>query len=173
MKPEDNCLLVGAGDSYAAALAAQYASANCAISCNPMDVVMNPQMADNRKVHVVSASGNTTANLLAARCAQRRGSRTVAVTANAASRLARACDEIIHLKYETAGVPTAGTISFVASLFACLSLAGQTRLPANLQEIYEQSEAQAERVAGEIASTRGTYLILGDGGLFPVALYGT
>jgi glutamine---fructose-6-phosphate transaminase (isomerizing) len=168
--PRDKkCLFVGSGDSYVAGLAAQYLSGGRAICCYPTDFIQNPAIASNRNVYVVSISGNTKANVLAARAARKSGARTTAITAKPASRLARACDRVIELKYKSAGVTTAGTISSTSSMLACTTIAAKVKLP-SLGRIHRQAESQAEQAAGKIG--KGTCFILGDGILYPAAVYG-
>lgn len=167
--PDRNCLFVGSGDSYVAGLAAQYFSGSRAICCYPVDIIQNPSLADGRNVYFVSISGRTKANILAAKIAKRNGARTIAITARPASPLARACDRTIELKYKSAGVTTAGTISFTSSMLACISLAEKIQLP-DLGRIYRHAASQAENAARKIR--KGSYFILGDGVLYPVAVYG-
>jgi fructoselysine-6-P-deglycase FrlB-like protein len=166
-----NCLFIGSGDSYAAALAAQYLSGGRALCCHPADVISNPTMVNEHDAYIVSISGNTKANILAAMAAKKKGSLTTAITARRASKLASACDRVIELKYRSAGTATSGTISFTSSLLACASLATKIHLPSGIDKIYRQSEKQAKRIADRIDS-KGSYLILGDSLLYPVALYG-
>jgi len=171
LSADRNCIFVGSGDSHAAARAAQYISGSHALCCHPIDVVYNPSVVDGRDVYVVSISGNTKANVLAARAAKKHGARTTAITARPSSRLAKACDHVIELKYRSAGITTAGTISFTSSLLTCASLAANIKVPTNLSKTYRQAEKQAGRAADRIGS-KGSYLILGDSLLYPVALYG-
>jgi glucosamine--fructose-6-phosphate aminotransferase (isomerizing) len=163
-----NCLFVGSGDSYVAGLAAQYISGGRALCCYPTDLIQNPSLAGGRDVYVVSISGSTRANILAAKTAKKHGARTTAITAKPSSPLARACDHIIELKYRSAGIATAGTISFTSSMLACVSLATKIRLP-NLSAIYRQAQDQADQIARKIF--KGQYFILGNGILYPVAIY--
>ncbi len=165
-----NCLFVGSGDSYVAGLEAQHISGGRSLCCYPTDLIHNPSVASGRSVYVVSISGSTKANLLAAKAAKGQGARTTAITARPASRLARGCDHTIELKYKSTGITTAGTISFTSSMLACISLATKLQLP-DLAKIYRQAEKQAELIAGKIGSKRN-YFILGNGVLHPVAIYG-
>jgi fructoselysine-6-P-deglycase FrlB-like protein len=164
-----NCLFVGSGDSYVAGLAAQYFSGGRALCCYPTDLIQNPSVADSRNVYVVSISGNTKANILAAKIAKKQGARTTAITAKPASALAKACDQVIELKYRSMSVTTAGTISFTSSMLACVSLAEKVRLP-DLGRIYRQAQNQADQPARKI--DKNSYFVLGDGILYPVAIYG-
>ena len=167
---KDCCLFVGSGDSYVAGLVAQYVSDSRALCCHPIDLIQNPSMAVGQSVYIVSISGNTRANILAARAARRNGVRTTAITARPASRLARACDRVIALKYKSAGVATAGTISFTSSMLTCISIAAKAQLPSDLGRVYRQAESLAGHVAGKIG--KGAYFILGDGIMYPAAVYG-
>ncbi len=166
-----NSLFVGSGDSYVAGLAAQHVSGGRAICCYPTDLIQNPSMAGGRSVYVVSISGRTKANILAARIAKRQGAHTTAITARPDSLLARACDHIIELKYKNIGITTSGTISFTSSMLACISLVTKVQLP-DLAKIYRQAEKQAGLIASRIGNKRRSYFILGNGVLHPVAIYG-
>jgi fructoselysine-6-P-deglycase FrlB-like protein len=168
----DNCVFVGAGDSYAAALAAQHVSNNHALCLSPMDVALNPALVGDRTVYFVSVSGNTKANILAAKAVKRRGMRTVAVTAKPASPLAGACGEVVELKYEGSGITTAGTISFMATLVTCLSVATKMRIPKNIDGLFGLATIQAEKAVAGLFGEAGSNILLGNGPLFSIATYG-
>lgn len=172
-------LFVGSGDSYVAGLAAQYFSGSHAICCYPIDIIKNPSLVERRNLFIVSISGNTLANILAAKIAKKHGvSKTTALTARPLSRLAKSCDQIIELRYRNTGIITAGTISFVASMIKCISLTIQLRLPSDLRKIYNRAEKQAEQVISKIdnksrtSSSSSSYFILGNGQLHAIAMYG-
>jgi fructoselysine-6-P-deglycase FrlB-like protein len=138
--PIDNCLFVGSGDSYIAGLAAQYFSGSHAICCSPIDIIKNPLLVKRRNLFIVSISGNTHANILAAKIAKKHGASAIsALTARASSRLAKSCDQIIELKYKNTGITTAGTIGFTASMIACISLCTELQLPSNLRKMYNRA----------------------------------
>ena len=172
-------LFVGSGDSYVAGLAAQYFSGSHAICCYPIDIIKNPSLVERRNLFIVSISGNTLANILAAKIAKKHGvSKITALTARPSSRLAKSCDQTIELKYRNTGIITAGTISFVASMIKCISLTIQLRLPSDLRKIYNRAETQAEQVINKIdnksrtSSSSSSYFILGNGQLHAIAMYG-
>ena len=170
-------LFVGSGDSYVAGLAAQYFSGSHAICCYPIDIIKNPSLVERRNLFIVSISGNTLANILAAKIAKKHGvSKITALTARPSSRLAKSCDQTIELKYRNTGIITAGTISFVASMIKCISLTIQLRLPSDLRKIYNRAETQAEQVISKIdnksSSSSSSYFILGNGQLHAIAMYG-
>jgi fructoselysine-6-P-deglycase FrlB-like protein len=181
LSPVNNCLFVGSGDSYIAGLAAQYFSGSHAICCYPIDIVKNPLLIKRRNLFIVSISGNTQANILAAKVAKKHEVRTItAITARPSSRLAKSCDQIIELKYRNTGISTAGTISFTASMIKCISLSTQLQLPSDLRKMYNRAEKQAKQVISKIgdksssssSSSSSSYFILGNAQLHAIAMYG-
>jgi fructoselysine-6-P-deglycase FrlB-like protein len=181
LSPVSNCLFVGSGDSHAAGLAAQYFSGSQAICCYPIDIIKNPLLVKRRNLFIVSISGNTHANIVAAKIAKKHGASNItALTARPASRLAKSCDQIIELKYRNTGIATAGTISFTANMIQCISLITQLHLPSNLGEIYNHAEKQAKQVISKIddkskssSISSSCYFILGNGQLHAIAMYGS
>lgn len=173
-----DCMFVGSGDSYVAALIAQYASNHKVICCNPMDIVLNPEIVENRRIYIVSISGNTKANILAAKIAKEQNVRTTAITANPESKLAKSCDEIMEVEYKTTGIPTSGTISFTSSMLSCLSLVSEVNDFNNLKMIYRETKNEVESLIvhdnadDNILENLSSYIFLGDGILFPVGIYG-
>ena len=178
--PVSNCLFVGSGDSYIAGLAAQYFSGSRAICCSPIDIIKNPLLVKRRNLFVVSISGNTQANILAAKIAKKHGVGTIsALTARSSSRLAKSCDQTIELKYKNTGITTAGTISFTASMIKCISLSTELQLPSNLRKMYNLAENQAKQAISKIddksnssSSSSTSYFILGNSQLHAIAMYG-
>src|SRR5918997_6052343 len=169
-------LFVGSGDSYIAGLATQYFSSSHAICCYPIDIIKNPLLVKSRNLFIVSISGNTQANILAAKIAKKHGASTItAITARSSSRLAKSCDQTIELKYRNTGIITAGTISFTASMIRCISLTTQLQLPSDLRKIYNRAEKQASQVISKIddkSRSNSSYFILGNGQLHAIAMYG-
>jgi fructoselysine-6-P-deglycase FrlB-like protein len=175
--PVSNCLFVGSGDSYIAGLAAQYYSGSHAICCSPIDIIKNHLLVKRRNVFVVSISGNTQANILAAKIAKKHGVSTIsALTARSSSRLAKSCDQTIELKYKNTGINTAGTISFTLSMIKCISLSTELQLPSNLRKMYNRAEKQSKQAISKIDdksnSSDTSYFILGNSQLHAIALYG-
>jgi fructoselysine-6-P-deglycase FrlB-like protein len=185
-----NCLFVGSGDSYIAGLAAQYFSGSHSICCYPIDIIRNQSLIKGRKLYIVSISGNTQANILAAKIAKKHGASIVtALTARASSRLAKSCDQTIELRYRNTGIVTAGTISFTASMIKCISLSTQLHiLSTDLKKLYKDAEKQAEQVMSKVDhkkssnfaidssnsnSNNRNFFLLGDGQLYAIAKYGT
>jgi fructoselysine-6-P-deglycase FrlB-like protein len=195
--PASDCLFVGSGDSYIAGLAAQYFSGSQAICCYPTDIIKNPSLVKRRNLFIVSISGNTKANILAAKIAKKHGANTVAaVTARPSSRLAKSCDQTIELRYRNTGVSTAGTISFTISMVKCISLFTTLQMPTDLRKLYNCAEKQAERLIDKVIESKSSsnniaignsdgnssssgggnsssYFLLGNGQLYAIAKYGT
>ena len=172
----DNCLFIGAGDSYAAALTAVYASNHKIICCNPIDIIINPEIIKKnyyRRIYIVSVSGNTQSNILAAKICRRHKIPTTAITSAPNSRLATICDNVIDIKYKNAGIPTSGTASFMYSMLCCLSLVRKVDDPKQLASIYTQSCKEASNFINTIPRRVSSYIFLGNGILFPISLYGT
>ena len=190
----NSCLFIGSGDSYIAGLSAQYFSNSHAICCYPIDIIKNPLLVKSRNLFIVSISGNTQANILAAKIAKKHGASTItALTTRSSSRLAKSCDQIIELRYRNTGIITAGTISFTASMIKCISLSTQLHMPSDLRKLYNHAEKQAEQVMGEVDhkssnnnnniaigssysnsnSSSSSYFLLGDGPLYAITKYGT
>ena len=169
----NDCLFAGSGDSYVAGLAAQYFSGGHAICCYPIDIIKNPLLVKGRNLFIVSISGNTKANILAAKIARKhRVNNTTALTARPSSRLAKACDQTIELKYRSTGIIAAGTISFTVSMIECISLVTKLRLPPDIGKIYRQTEKYSKQVISQIDDKSDRYLILGNGQLYPISMYG-
>ena len=188
----NSCLFIGSGDSYIAGLSAQYFSNSHAICCYPIDIIKNPLLVKSRNLFIISISGNTQANILAAKIAKKHGASTItALTTRSSSRLAKSCDQIIELRYRNTGIITAGTISFTASMIKCISLSTQLHMPSDLRKLYNHAEKQAEQVMGEVdhksnnnnniaigssysnSSSSSSYFLLGDGPLYAITKYGT
>ena len=169
-RPRGKVALVGSGDSYVATLAAHHLSSGRTSCHYPADIIANPSFAQGRDVYIVSISGRTRATVLAAKAARRAGLHTVAVTANKKSPLAKACNDVTELNFHGAG-KTAGTISFTASVLACIWLAtkGRVACPANLAKLYKEAKKQASRLP-EIKTD--SIVMLADSVLHPAAVYG-
>ena len=162
----DGSLLVGAGDSYAAAVCASQLSSLRVIAQDPLALL---DMADlgERSVCIVSVSGRTRTNLDVARVARANGRTLVAITADERSPLARLADRVVTLPYRP--VPrTPGMLSFTLSLLALLKMA----LPdfrCDFRAAF-QSAVPASRALS--ISRRGTTFMLGNRALYGVSIYG-
>jgi glucosamine--fructose-6-phosphate aminotransferase (isomerizing) len=168
----DDCVITGSGDSYVASLIAMYVSGYKAKCCYPMDIVLNPAIVRNRKVYLVSVSGATKATMRAARVANMSALKTIAITTRPESPLAKSSDELISVRYKSTSIPTSGTIGFTASMLCCLSLVCKVNLN-NVKKIYNESMALADYLTNYKIKKSPSYILLGNGIVFPAALYGS
>ncbi|MDH5703565.1 MAG: SIS domain-containing protein [Aigarchaeota archaeon] len=160
---------LGCGDSFAAALAAQHISNHQAIALDPKEAALNPAALDGRRLFVVSVSGRTSANIEAARIGKRRGCGVTAITADPGSRLAEEADELIELRFRSAGALTSGTVSFTTSLLACFHVLGVKPNLATLGTVLRSAKNWSRSFLPPI---RATTFFLGSGLGYALALYG-
>jgi fructoselysine-6-P-deglycase FrlB-like protein len=166
------CLFIGSGDSFVAGLVAQHASKRRTISCNPVEFLLNPCIADKRQMYIISVSGRTSANILCAIVARKHKIRTTAITAKSESILAKHCNNYIKLSYKSTGSLTSGTISFTSSMLSCLSLLADVTDLGNIECIYQQANIEAENLLKKHSINTSSFIFLGDGILFPIGMYG-
>ena len=124
-KISDNLIFVGSGDSYVAGLITEYLTHHKCKCYSPSDL-FSSELSRDGTYCFVSVTGRTKANISVAKRASQAGSKTVAITFNENSELAKVCDKIIHPNLKRAHTPTAGFGSFVANAVTCLQVAGIT-----------------------------------------------
>jgi hypothetical protein len=158
-------IFVGAGDSYAAALAGFYASNGQCLALDPYSLLASPEMASGRDVVFVSASGRTSSNIRAAKRVNGVARRTWAVTADRRSVLAKATDNTVKIPMRY--VPkTAGMLSFSLSLLAVV------RMSSSLGSCdFGRAFRWARKRLGPVHFGRGTTYFLGNSAAFAVSLY--
>src|SRR5256712_5495898 len=115
-------IFTGSGDSLASSLFAHYLSQMQAFAADPLELQLYPQVARNKTVFITSVSGKTRTNIQLARKVKEVAKKSVAITANSKSPLAKECDDLIQIRYRSLGILTSGTASFSASLLAVASL---------------------------------------------------
>lgn len=162
---QQKTIFSGSGDSFVSAMLAQYFSDGRARVIDPSDLLYNPYLTELRRLYLVSISGNTIANIRAAE----QCSDCIAITASPNSRLARSTKgRHVYLNFPHTGVTTAGSISFVASALACISLVCDLS-SVDLSGVHHIFE-RAKRDASEIKIS-GTLYILGNILTYPLAMY--
>jgi fructoselysine-6-P-deglycase FrlB-like protein len=166
-KASEGSIFVGAGDSYAAALAGFYASKGVCAGVDPYTVASAPEIAEGREVFFISVSGRTSSNLLAARRVRRLAKRTTALTAVPDSPLALLTDRTVTLPMAYAP-RTPGMLSFCLSLLAVLDMA-QMDVSCNFERAYASARLDSKR----LSLRGGTTYFLGNLLAYPVALYAT
>ncbi len=173
----------GSGDSLAASMLAESMSGMTVRAADPAEVASCTKSylggGGDTRLYVVSISGSTAAGIRAAQSIPG----AVAVTADAGSRLARACSETVILEYPSSGVTTAGSIGFLASALACMSLAGglgggddggddKTSVVAAAASSAASTLDAARRDASRFAIPgKGRTFVLGDRLTYPVSAY--
>jgi fructoselysine-6-P-deglycase FrlB-like protein len=162
---QEKCVFTGTGDSFAAAMITEFAS-NTVRCIDPIDICLNPLIAKNKLLYAVSISGNTKANIEAVKSAKKHAARTIAITANSESKLAKICNQVIELKFKSVGMLTAGGISFTTSMLACLSLVRNVKIT-DVERLFNAAESDAAKIKLD-----GHVYVLGNWITYPLAIYG-
>jgi fructoselysine-6-P-deglycase FrlB-like protein len=166
VKDQERCVFTGTGDSFAAAMVAEFASNNKVRCIDPSNICLNPSIVKNKLLYAVSISGNTKANVEAVKSAKKHAARTIAITANRESKLAKTCNKVIELKFKSMGILTAESISFTTSMLACLSLVRNVTIT-DAERLFNNAKTDA----GEMKLTGHVY-VLGNWITYPLAIYG-
>ena len=166
VKDQERCIFTGTGDSFAAAMVAEFASNNKVRCIDPSNICLNPSIAKAKLLYALSISGNTKANVEAVKSARKHAARTIAITANRESKLAKICKEVIELKFKNVGMLTAGSISFTASMLACLSLVRNVTIT-DAERLFNSAESDADGI-----KLNGNVYVLGNWITYPLAIYG-
>lgn len=159
---QNHCVFCGSGDSLAACMLAE-AYSDCRVKAiDPLDLLKNKSIAQNNDVYIVSISGRTISNIKIAKMARK----SIAITSNPQSKLAKVCDRTIHLKFPNSDVVTAGSISFLDSALTCISLVKSFKIK-NSEKIFAEAVNQAKKV-----NLGKRNFFLGNLHTYPIALYG-
>ncbi|EIJ64941.1 hypothetical protein BD31_I0879 [Candidatus Nitrosopumilus salaria BD31] len=127
---------------------------------DPLDLYKNKKLVKSKHIYFISVSGNTFSNVKVAKIAKK----STAVTSDSASRLANESNQIIQLHFPSAGVFTAGSISFLASALTCISLVKKIIVPNEV--IFQKAKSDAKKV--ELSER---IFILGNMFTYPIAMY--
>jgi len=157
---QKNILFAGSGDSLVSSLLAESFSGGLVKAMDPLDLYQNKSLPKSKQVYFVSISGNTITNIKVAKIAKK----TIAITSQPQSRLAKASDRTILLNSPNSGVFTAGSISFLESALTCISLVKNFKIP-NLS-LFRQALVSAKK-----AKLSKRIFVLGNLHTFPVAMY--
>lgn len=152
----------GSGDSLAASLLAEAFSENTVKAIDPLDLLKNKSMAQKNDVYVVSISGKTISNIKVAKLAKK----SIAITSNSNSKLAKVCNKTILLNFPNSDVVTAGSISFLDSALTCISLVRSFKIK-NPEKIFQDAIQQSKKVR-----LKNKIFFLGNLQTYPLALYG-
>lgn len=160
-------ILVGAGDSYAAALCASYLSTTNCVVLDPYELIARPRLARERSVVLISVSGRTRANLAAARAVKGIAGERVGVTSNEDSPLAREVDRPILLPFDYRP-RSPGMASFTLSLAYAARLLS-VRLGLDFRGAYSAGRRISRRLG---FARNGCTFFLGNRALYAVSMFG-
>ncbi len=158
-------IFVGAGDSYAVALAALHMSKGSMLALDPYSLSAFPEIATGRDVYFVSASGRTSSNIAAARKVRGIAKQTVAITADEESGLAHSTERTVKLPMTL--IPrTPGLLSFSLSLVAALRISIE-----HFSCDFGMAFRKAEGAGRKVSFARGTTYFLGNSAAYAIAVY--
>jgi fructoselysine-6-P-deglycase FrlB-like protein len=158
---QKNVIFTGSGDSLASAMLAESFSDFRVKSFDPLDLLKNKRLSKNKTIYFISISGKTISNIKVAK----RAKKSIAITSNPQSKLAKTCTSTIHLKSPNSDVFTAGSISFLESALTCISLVRNITIPDD-SKVYKQALADAKK-----SNPSKRIFVLGNFTTYPLAMY--
>jgi fructoselysine-6-P-deglycase FrlB-like protein len=165
----DDCIYVGSGDSYVVGLIVEYLTNHKCICYSPSDLFKSRFVKDSTYCFI-SVTGNTRANIEIARRARQAGARTVAITLDKYSKLAKTCDELVLLQIKRNNPLTESFSTFVANIVTCLQIIG-VRVPSNFEIWYRRGLGLSASLLKTMVLPRTALYILGNNSLYALALY--
>lgn len=165
----DKCIFIGSGDSYVAGLIAEFLTNHNCRCYSPSDM-SNSKFLKNMTYCFISVTGRTRANIELARLATESGVKTIAVTLDQNSKLAKVCKEVVPLKITKVNTPTAGFSTFVANVVTCLQIAGIT-VPNKFDTWHKKGVEYSLDLLDSVKMPDDTIFVLGNSLLYAVALY--
>jgi len=166
---EQSYVFTGAGDSFAAAKAAEHLSGFRAKALDPYDICLRPNLLKGKHLFVISVSGRTKTNIEAARAVRGIAEKVTAITADDQSLLAHNCGDCIRLRFRRTGELTPGTGSFTATLLACYSKIRALPKITNLDRMFDECVRWSDALE---LSSGGTTFMVGTGLNYSMAMYG-
>lgn len=164
-KARNGSIFVGAGDSYAAAMAGFYLSGGKCVALDPYSLASTPEIAEGVEVFLISVSGRTSSNIAAAMRVRGVAKKITLISANEESQLAKLSDDVVKLPMDY--VPrTPGMVSFTLSLLAVMKMTGGGG-ECDFRALY----ASARKEKGKLGWGKGTTYFLGNSLGYPAALY--
>lgn len=161
LKKQQKTIFCGSGDSLVATLLAESFSNNQIKTMDPLDLIKNPEIAKNKDACIISISGNTTSNIKAAKLFKK----TIAITSDPSSKLAKICSKNIILDYPSSGVFTSGSVGFLSSALTSISLVSNIQLKGVL-DLFKHAMLESKKV-----KLGKKIFILGNMHTFPIAMY--
>jgi len=159
-------VLVGAGDSYAAAVCASYLSSLSSIVLDPYELIALPELARSKTVVLLSVSGRTRSNVAAAHTVKGIARERIGITSNEESPLAKEVDQTIRLPFDYRP-RSPGMASFALSLAYAAKL-----LRVNLGLDFERASSVGRKTSRRLSFSRtGCTFFLGNRALYPISMY--
>ncbi len=158
---QKNSIFCGSGDSLAACMLAEAFSEYNVTAADPLDLLKNKSIPKNNDVYIVSISGRTISNIKVAKLARK----SIALTSNPQSKLAKISNNTIHLQFPNSDVITAGTISFLNSALTCISLVSDVKIT-KPHEIFNYAVQYSKKI-----KLQNRIFFLGNMHTYPVAMY--
>jgi len=165
----DECIYVGSGDSYVAGLIAEFLTDHKCRCYSPSDL-SNSRFTEGKTYCFISVTGRTKANIELARRATKSGMRTIAVTFNQNSKLAKVCKEVVPVNITKVHTPTGGFRTFVANVVTCLHIAG-IMIPKKFGMWHKKGVELSLKFLNSTVLPAETLYLLGNNILFAIALY--
>lgn len=160
-KIQQNIMFVGSGDSLVSAMLAESFSNFIVKSFDPLDLLKNESILKGKVAYFISISGNTISNINGAKLTKK----SIAITSNPQSKLAKVCTNSITLKFPNSDIFTAGSLSFLESALTCISLVKHITIPKN-PRIFKKALTDAKK-----SKFGKRIFVLGNMQTFPIAMY--
>ena len=162
IKKQQKIIFCGSGDSLSAAVLAESFSNYRIRAADPLDLIKNPDIAKNKDAYIISISGKTSSNIKAAKLFKN----STAISSNSNSKLVKICTKNIIIHYPNSGIFTSGSIGFLASALASISLVSKICIK-NISELFARATLESKKV-----KLGKKIFILGNLHTFPIAMYG-
>lgn len=166
MRLAPGTILVGAGDSYAAAECVSQLLSFRYLAADPLSVLAMSDLGD-RDICIISVSGRTKTNVEVATMAKMTGRSVTAVTSFASSPLASSADNVVLLPFRPSP-KSPGMLSFSMTLLALLKMT----VPGLMCDFRHAFEAATPLARSLRFSRTGTTFLLGDWALYGACIYG-
>ncbi len=158
---QKNSIFTGSGDSLVSSMLAESFSNSMVRAFDPLDLLQNSSLFFKKRIFLVSISGKTITNIRLAKLSKK----SIAITSNPQSTLAKVSKKVIHLEFENSGIFTGGTISFLASALSCISLVKKFNT-LQFSKLFELAKNDSKKIK---LSKR--IFILGNFHTYPISIY--
>jgi len=158
---QKRAIFCGTGDSFSSAQLAEIFSKLRGRAHDPLDLIKNKSLLEGHDLYLISISGNTISNIRLAKYSKQ----TTAITSNPESKLAKACNKVIFLRFDNTGIQTSGSISFLSSALTCISLVSKYKI-GKISKIFEGAQRISKRIR-----LRGKVYLLGNLYSMPIAMF--